>query len=86
MELQVLFNGQVAFVFICVQYLWQNCNYFDHTFRYVQDLFIRLITQSGMWNFPWTNITFKSTKSSAIWRRIFVYETVLRSSEEDYLQ
>jgi len=40
-----------------------NFNYFDHTFGYVRDLFIRLITQSGMWNFRWTNITFKSTKS-----------------------
>jgi len=40
-----------------------NVNYFDHTFRHVQDLFIRIVTQSGTWNFPWTNITFKSTKS-----------------------
>ena len=60
-----------------------NFNYFDHTCRYLRDLFTGLITHSGMWNFPWTNITFKWTKSFAILRRIFVYETVLRLSEGD---
>jgi hypothetical protein len=59
-----------------------NFNYFDHTFRYVQDLFMRLIMQSGMWNFPWTNITFKSTKSLQYGEGFFVCEPVLRLVKE----
>jgi len=61
MAFQVLFNGQFAAVYLRTIFV-ANFNNFDHTFMYVQDLFIRLITQSRMLYFPWTNITFKSTK------------------------